>query len=155
MWSSNSWHDNLSTHHSELSDLFLTFWRYLVSIFAWWCHLLERRHIFPCQFAVSLNAFFGMTFHIIAPDEDLFQGIFSFIWFFSSASLVVIYFLNNSVVEWTTCGSTFASLSAQPEYTWSGNRVGSSRLVSFCRILHIESMLCFFPINFYLIHMNR
>ena len=48
---------------------------------------------------------------------------FSFVWSFSSASLVVVNFLNNSAAR----RSIFASLCVQPKDTWSNNGVGSSK----------------------------
>ena len=59
------------------------------------------------KFEVSLNPFFGMTFHIAALRSDLFQPIFSFVSSFSSASLVFVNFLNSSVLYWTAWRWTF------------------------------------------------
>ena len=57
-------HDNLSTHRKEPS-CFTTIRRFFCDHLR--CgHLLERRHIFLCQFEVSLNGFVCMTFRIPA-----------------------------------------------------------------------------------------
>ena len=57
-----------------------------------------------------------MTLHIRAPSSDKFpMNVFSFVWSFSFASLVIVYFLNNSVLVCTAGGSTIASLCVQPK----------------------------------------
>ena len=92
----------------------------------------EKTHLsWPIR-SVSLNAVCGMTFHIKAPSSDLFQRIFSFVWPFSSASLVVVNFWNHSVLGWAAWGLTSASLCVQPKSTSSINGVGSSTSMSFC-----------------------
>ena len=118
----------------EVSGCFTVFRRYQVIVHARRCHLLGKRYIF-CFFAESFNAFFRHDLPYYSSKQWSFPtNVFLSFGLFSSASLVVVKFLDNSVWEWTAWGSTIASLCVQPKYTWSITGVGYSRSISFCRI---------------------
>ena len=96
-------------------------WWYLVIIYAWCCHLLKKRHIFANS-QYLWTQFWAWPFVSWLQQQWSFPASVFFRFIFSSASLVVVIFLNSSVLDWTACGSTFASLCVQPNmhliYWW-------------------------------------
>ena len=65
----------------------------------------EKTHLSLLIRSIS-RRIFGMTFHIIAPKGSFPTTSFRLI--FSQLPLSLITFLNNSVLDWTRWGSTFA-----------------------------------------------
>ena len=82
---------SLSTYRREFSGCFTTFRKCSVIVHAWFCHLLKRRHIILCPFAVSLNAFFRHDLPYHSSKRPFQRTCFS-LWSFSTPSLVGVNF---------------------------------------------------------------
>ena len=131
-----------------------------ISSFFWWssrhgvCDVVYLLRCFIRQLSISLHSFLCMTFHITAPSGNVCAKFLRIrLLFFRSCRDFGIqtYFYN--------CPQYLCFLDSLVEYNpdrhGQGMMSGLPKSTSFTSIFHIGSMFCFFPSQFYIIHIHR